>query len=151
MNRSALAPAVASLLCALISWPSAAQVKPAAPTTAAPPPAAPAKWVAPVKGIATIEVMRGTSKRVGKELVTSLKIKNTSSGSINLLRIDELWYDQKREMVTTGTERYKKPFLPGEIIDISVKSPIIGQPQLSQFTFSHANGKIEAKTVKKFE
>ena len=52
-------------------------------------PAKRAAYIPPVKGVATIEVIQGPSKRVGKEMVTVLKIKNTSKGSINLLKIDE--------------------------------------------------------------
>jgi hypothetical protein len=161
MNQLMFAPAVAFVLCTAIASTAVAQSKPAVqskPTAQSQPaaqntsaPAAPAKWVPPVKGVATIEVMRLPSKRVGKELITGLKIKNTSTGSINLLKIDELWYNKKREMVTTGTERWRKPFLPGEIIDVTVKSPLVGEPDISQFTFSHANGKIEAKPVKKIQ
>ena len=150
MHRSVFAPAVAFFFCAVTVSTAFAQAKPAAQTTPPPPPA-PAKFVPPVKGIATIEVIRGQSKKVGKELVTSLKIKNTSKGSISLLRIDELWYNKKREMVTAGDFRYKKPFLPGEIIDVEVRSPIVGEPEVSQFTFTHANGKVEFKPVKKFQ
>lgn len=149
MNRP-FAPAIV-LLCSVLTAPSAfAQAKPASSPPAAPA-AAPGKFVAPVKGAASVEVIRGQSKRVGKEIVTPLTIKNMSTGSINLLRIDELWYNKKREMITSTTERYKKPFLPGEVIQIELKSPLVGEPDVSQLTFSHANGTVNAKTVKKFE
>jgi len=158
MHRSVFAPAVALLFCAVIVSTAFAQAKPAAQSSApkpaaqtSPPPAAPAKFVAPVKGVATIEVLRGPSKKVGKELVTPLKIRNTSKGSIALLKIDELWYNKKRDMVTAGDFRYKKPFMPGEIIDVEIHSPIVGEPDVSQLTFTHANGKVEFKAVKKFE
>jgi hypothetical protein len=158
MHRSVFAPAVALLFCAVIVSTVFAQAKPAAQSSApkpaaqtSPPPAAPAKYVAPVKGVATIEVLRGPSKKVGKELVTPLKIRNTSKGSIALLKIDELWYNKKRDMVTAGDFRYKKPFMPGEIIDVEIHSPIVGEPDVSQLTFTHANGKVEFKAVKKFE
>jgi hypothetical protein len=148
MHRSVFAPAVALLFCAVTVSTAFAQAKPAAqPQT--PAPAAPAKFVPPVKGVATIEVMRGQSKRVGKEIITPLKIKNTSTGSISLLKIDELWYNKKRDMVTAGDFRYKKPFLPGEIIDVEIRSPVVGEPDVSQLTFTHANGKVDFKTVKK--
>jgi hypothetical protein len=119
-----------------------------------PPPAAasaPAKFVPPVRGIATIEVVRSPSSKVGNDLVTKLKIKNTSAGSIHLLRINEWWYDGStpREMVTAGEERYKKPINPGEIVEISIKSPAKPGAVVSQLNFAHANGKVDAKTVKK--
>ena len=52
--------------------------------------------------------------------MTTLKLKNTSTGSINLLKVDELWYDKStpRKLVSSATSHYRKPFLPGEIIDV---------------------------------
>jgi len=47
-----------------------------------------------VKGIATIEILQGPAKVVGKEIVTTVKVKNTSKGSINLLKADQEWYDK---------------------------------------------------------
>src|SRR3954447_22682923 len=128
MKRCVFASAVALLACSVSVSPAFAQAKTppapakavaAAPTT--PAPAAPAKWVAPVKGTATIEVLRGPAKVVGKEVVSSFKLKNTSTGSINLLKADQDWYDKgdgkQRALVTSGTGMYRKPFLPGEVID----------------------------------
>ena len=149
MNRSVFASAVTLLFCSVTVGSAFAQVKTAAPTTNAP--AAPAKWVAPVRGLATIEVQRIPSKVVGQELVTELKIKNTSSGSIALLKVDELWYNKARTLVSSATERYRKPFLPGEIIDVTLKSPLSKEADISQLTFSHANGKVDFKSVKKLE
>jgi len=165
MNRCVFASAVV-FFSAVVSTPAAfAQAKAASPppaakaTTAAPTspaPAAPAKWVPPVKGTATIEVVRGPAKIVGKEVVSTFKLKNTSTGSINLLRADQDWYDKgdgkQRNLVTSGTGMYRKPFLPGEIIDFEVHAPLPpkAKPDIDRVIFSHANGKIDAKPVKSF-
>jgi hypothetical protein len=115
-------------------------------------PATPAKYVRPVKGTATIEVVQGQTKRVGKELVTILKVKNTSSGSINLLKIDEYWYNAKREMVTAGQYAHKKaPILPGDVVEITVKSPDKPGAQVNMLMFRHANGEVKATKVKAFK
>ncbi len=124
------------------------QVKAVAPT-AAPAPASPAKWVPPVKGIATVEVMQGQAKVVGKEIITPLKLKNTSTGSINLLKVDQMWYDKKRTLISSTTGLHRKPFLPGEVIDMELKAPLNGQPDVNQMVFAHANGKLNAIKVKK--
>ena len=67
MNRSVFAPALALLVCtAAVSSafaqakPVAAQAKPAAPTTPAPP--AKAGFVTPLKGEGAVQVLPGTSK-----------------------------------------------------------------------------------------
>jgi hypothetical protein len=149
MIRSALA-ATAALCISAFALPSAAQApKPATPTSTASP--APAKWVKPVKGTAYIEVIRGNSKRVGNDMVTGLKIKNTSDGAIALFRVDEIWYDHKLKQVTGDSYTFHRPVNPGEVVDVTLKSPVKPDLYQSQYAFSHANGKINAKQVKKFE
>lgn len=114
----------------------------------------PAKYVAPVKGIATIEVIQTPSKRVGNEMVTVLKVRNTSKGAINLLKADEYWYDKTMKIVTGGQYAHKKaPILPGEIVEITVRSPIRGgeTPYRNQVMFRHANGDAKATPVKRFK
>ena len=73
-----------------------------------PAPAQKAKFVPPVKGTATIEVMQTPSKRVGKDMVTVYKVRNTSKGSINLLKIDEYWYDRKQKIVSGAPTRTRR-------------------------------------------
>jgi hypothetical protein len=161
MNRLAFASAVAFLCSTVSAAPTFAQAKQAAPpakavaTSPTPEPAAPAKWVPPVKGLATIQIVQGPSKPVGKEIVTTVKVKNTSTGSINLLRADQEWFDKgdgkKRSLVTSATAMYRKPFLPGQVIDLELRAPLLGNPDLNRIIFSHANGKVDVKPVKKFE
>jgi hypothetical protein len=157
MNRYVFAPAVALFSCTFGLSPAVAQTKPAvkpaataaaAPATPAPAPAVAAKWVPPVKGVATVDLVQSPAKVVGKEIVTKLTMKNTSTGSINLLKVDQLWYDKKRAVVSSATSVYRKPFLPGEVIDLELKAPLYGTPDVNQMTFAHANGRVEANKVK---
>jgi hypothetical protein len=153
MTRRAFAPALVVVFSATTASAALAQAAQTAASTAvpAPAPAARAKWMAPVKGTATIEVIRGNPKQVGNEVHTLLKVKNTSAAPIALLRADEYWYNKKREMVTGDTQRYQKPFQPGEIIEITMKSPLKPDLLSSQVQFQHAHGKVDAKGVKKFQ
>lgn len=121
-----------------------------APTTQAP--AAPVKYYKPIKGIATIQVIPSPPKKVGNDIVTVIKVKNMSKeGSIGLLKVDEYWYDVKGQVVTGDTQSWRKPFNPGEIIQITMKSPYKPGMKQSQYMYSHANGKIDVKGVKKFD
>ena len=149
MKRPAL---IAIVVLALTSIASSAfaQAQPAAPA-ANPAPATRAKWVAPVKGIASVEVIRGVSKKVGTDMVTVLKVKNTSNGAIALLRVDEYWFDKKQQNVSGDTKRHPKPLLPGEVVEITTKSPVKPNLYMNTFAFTHANGKIDAKVVKEFK
>ena len=117
-----------------------------------PAPAQKAKFIPPVKGLATIDVQRSPSKRSGKEIVTTVKVRNTSKGSINLLRVDQYWYDRASKQVSFGEYRHKKaPIQPGEVIEFTLSAP--NSPEISHdaMIFAHANGKIDAKQVKKIE
>ncbi len=149
MNRSVFAPALALLFLTSASASAFAQAQPASPTT--PAPAAKAKFVTPLKGVATIEVIQAPSKFVGKEIQTVYKIRNTSSGPIALLKIDEYWYDSGGKLVSSDTKRYKQPFSPGEIIELTTTAPATQGAARSQARFSHANGDVKPKLVKKFQ
>jgi len=158
MKHAALAPSAAILCSIFVVSTAFAQAKPAqapatkaAPTTATQAPATAAKFVKPVKGVATIELIKGSPNKIGGDIVTVMKIKNTSSGAINLLKVDEYWYSKKQVVVTGDTQSYRKPFLPGEIIEITLRSPSKPDLYQPQWAFSHANGTIEVKAVKKFQ
>jgi hypothetical protein len=170
MKHAAFAPSAAILCSIFVVSTAFAQAKPAqvpatkaaaqtaqAPATkataqtTAQAPAAPAKFVKPVKGVATIELIKGSPNKIGGDIVTVMKIKNTSSGAINLLKVDEYWYNKKQVVVTGDTQSYRKPFHPGEIIEITLKSPVKPDLYQPQWAFSHANGTVEVKAVKKFQ
>lgn len=158
MNRIVFAPAVV-LLCSLTFAPDAfaqgkatqAPATKAAPAATIPAPATPAKFVKPIKGTASIQFMQAPSKKVGGDIVTVLKIKNVSGGAISLLKVDEYWYDKKRQVATGDSQPYRKPFMPGEIIEVTMKSPFKPDLAASQYQFSHAHGGIDVKKVKKFD
>lgn len=116
------------------------------------PPAQKAKFIPPVKGLATIEVIQTPPKHVGKDMVTKIKVRNTSKGSINLLKADEYWYDSKGKVVSGAPYAHRKaPILPGDVVEIELRSPYTPQMRQNQVMFSHANGKIDAKAVKAFK
>ena len=111
-----------------------------------------AAYVPPVKDVATLEVIQGTPKRVGKEMVTVLKIKNTSKGSINLLKLDEYWYDANLKIISGSQYAHTKaPLQPGEIIEVTLRAAVQPGMSRSQVIYSHAYGKADAKAVKAFK
>ena len=130
--------------------PAAAQTPPpSAPQT---PPAAPAKFVPPIRGDAELGVLRPVTKRAGKEIVTVIKVKNLSTtGSIAGLKLDEYWYDKGGSPVTGDTYRHRKPLMPGEVLEITLRTPVDPRMHQNQYNFSHANGNIKSKTMQKFE
>lgn len=115
-------------------------------------PAKPAKYVPPVRGNATIEVIQLPSKRVGDRMVTTIKVRNTSRGSLNLLKAEEYWYDKNMKIVSGDSQAHKKaPILPGEIIEMTLRSPVHPNLNRNQILFRHANGEVKATAVKAFK
>jgi hypothetical protein len=146
-QSDAAAPATGAVPASTSEAPAAAV--PASGGETAPPERA--KYYRPVKGEATIELIKGEPKRVGQDMVTLVKIKNTSPGRIDLLVVDEYWYDRNQQNVSGTSERYRQPFNPGDVIEITLKSPYKPNLYQNMLMFSHANGRIAPKEVKKFE
>jgi len=125
----------------------------AAPTAGQQAPAAPAKFIKPLKGTADIQFIQMPSKKVGSDIVTVLKIKNLSTAPVSLLKVDEYWYNKGNPpaVVTGDSEAWRKPFMPGEVIELTMKSPFKADVGASQYQFSHAGGEVKLKRVKKFD
>ena len=120
------------------------QAKPATP------PAAPAKFVPPVRGLAEVALTNPVTKRVGNEIVTTITVKNTSTtNSIVGLKVDEFWYDKAGEPLTGDTFRHRKPLQPGEIVEVTLRTPVNPNMDRNQYMFVHANGDIKTTVVPK--
>ena len=83
-------------------------------------------------------------------VVTTIKIKNMASAPIAGLKVDEFWYDKAGEPVTGAQPfRYRKPLMPGEVIDVVLKVPTNPKMSSNQYKFEHANGTIKATRLPK--
>jgi hypothetical protein len=108
------------------------------------------KLVAPVRGEALIGYLTPVTKREGNMIVTTIKIKNLSSGTIAGLKVDEFWYDSEGQPVTGAQPfRWRKPLQPGEVIDVVLTVPYDARAKRNQYQFEHANGKIKTQAMKK--
>jgi hypothetical protein len=137
-----LALAVTGVLAtALSAFAQAPAEKPAAPRP---------KLVSPMKGTAVIEVLKPQVKVVGKEVVTTLRIKNMSYGPVAGLRVDEYWYDKQGNLLPGDTYRHKTIFMPDEEITFELRTPRDPRMDRNSYQFTHANGKVRADTVAKF-
>jgi len=149
MMRSAFASALSLLVCA--SALTFAQQPQSAATSGTPAAPARAKFITPFKGEAVVQVIAGASKPIGKEIVTVYKIKNMASAPLAMLKVDEYWYDKAGTLVSTAEQRHRQPFQPGEVIEITTRAPANPGALRKQTILSHANGKVSAKPVKKFD
>ena len=152
MNRRFALIAAACLFCALTPSSALSQVKPATTSNPAPAttPAAPAKWIPPIKGSASIEFIEAKPTKVGNEIITKMKVKNTSKGAIALLAVEEFWYNSKREIASNGVYRHRQLLNPGAIIEFTISSPNKPDIYTNMLMFKHANGTVDPKRVTKF-
>jgi hypothetical protein len=123
---------------------------------AAPAPPSPelirARMRPPVRGTAYIEVVKGQSKAVGKEIHNTHKVKNMSPAPIVGLRIDEYFYAGQKE-VAVGSGKLRNALAPGEVGEITTVAELKPGINASQLQFSHAgspNGQVKPTSVKKF-
>ena len=115
------------------------------------PAAAPPKFVTPFKGEGVVEMMPVRATNEGGVRVTRFSIKNMSPGPLVGFKVDEYWYNAKGDTVSGApTFRVMKPFMPGDIIEVTLKSPITKDMSRNLTMFTHQYGKVKPKQVKKF-
>jgi hypothetical protein len=119
------------------------------PAPAPAPPAAPKKLISPMRGEANIEYTKPNTKVTGTEVVTVITAKNTSTAPIAGFKVEENWYDKGGTPVGGDLYRHPKPFMPNEIITITLRTPKKPTMQTNQYIFTHANGTIKLKLVPK--
>ena len=121
-----------------------------APAAQAPASPSSTKLISPVRGQAEIGFLQPVTKREGGMIVTTIKIKNLSSAPIAGLKVDEFWYDKAGDPVTGAQPfRYRKPLMPGEVIDVVLKVPTNPKMSSNQYKFEHANGTIKPTKMPK--
>jgi flagellar basal body L-ring protein FlgH len=110
------------------------------------------KFVTPIKGQAQIEFTAPQAKVEGNMMVTRIKVKNVSKGPIALLQVDEYWYNLKNETVS-GSQPFRvmKPMMPGDIIEVLLKSPRTADMARVNRVFKHANGTVKPTLVPGFK
>ena len=112
---------------------------------------APTKFVTPFKGEALVEMMPAQAKSEGNMIVTKFKVKNMAPGPLTGFKVDEYWYDKKGVAVSgSQTFRVQKPFMPGDIIEVTLQSPRKEGMATNLYMFAHMNGKVKPKKVTKF-
>ncbi len=112
---------------------------------------APRKLVAPVRGVANVELTAPDTKVVGGNVVTTIRVKNVSSGPIAGFRIEENWFDRSRQPVPGDIYRHPRPLPAGEVIEIKLTTPRKPGMGDNRYNFTHANGEIKTKVVPKLD
>lgn len=64
--------------------------------------------------------------------------------------MSEFWYDDQGNVTPGGSRTHRKPFMPGEVIEIELRTSKNPKFFQNQFEFSHANGDVKATVVSGF-
>lgn len=112
---------------------------------------APRKLISPVRGEATVEYTKPLTKRAGANVVTTITLKNTSTAPIAGFRLEENWSDKAGNLAGGDIYRHPKPFMPGEIINVTLSSPFNARMTSNSYNFVHANGTVKPKAVPKID
>jgi hypothetical protein len=121
-----------------------------------PPPTAPPmtsvlagkKFSPPVKGEATIDIVKTPTKREGTTLVTRITVKNTSAAPIGRLKVAETWFDKDGNMIPGADAVINGLLQPNEVQVLELRTPVNLKMAQSQLQFSHANGTVKPHSVR---
>jgi hypothetical protein len=108
------------------------------------------KFTPPIRGEATIDIIKSPTRREGTTLVTKIQVKNTSPGPIPRLTVDETWYDKKNNLIPGGKGVINGLLQPGEIQTMEVRTPVNPNMLTSMLQFSHANGTVKTHATSSF-
>jgi hypothetical protein len=111
------------------------------------------KFVPPVRGEVEVGVLPPESRVDQKTnmVITIIRVKNLSgTGSIAGFKVEEYWWDRDNNPVTGSKARLPKPLMPGQEATLTLETPKDPKMYRNNYTFSHANGKVKTKPMKKF-
>ncbi len=108
-------------------------------------------WAETVKGTAELGMLQPVIKVEGKEVVTTIKVKNLSKGTIVGLKVEEFWYDKEGNPIPGDTKKLAQPLAPGALSTIVLRTPVNPQMDRNNFVFSHDGGTVRATVYAKLE
>jgi len=112
---------------------------------------APRKLISPMRGEATVEYTKPNTKVQGREVVTVIVVKNTSEKPIAGFKLEESWIDKAGTLSGGDTYRHRTPFMPGEVITVTLRTPRNDRMSSNSYNFTHANGTVKPTAVAKIE
>jgi hypothetical protein len=104
----------------------------------------------PVQGLARVHILAPETKVEGNDVVSTVRVRNASKGTITRFSVSEFWYDDAGNATPGGSRTHQEPFLPGEVIVLELRASKDSKFFQNQFEFSHANGDVEATVVAGF-
>jgi hypothetical protein len=103
-----------------------------------------------LRGPAKVQILAPETKVQGDEVVTTIRARNVSKDWISGFMVTEHWYDQQGGAVRSSSRTHRERFMPGEVVEIELRTRKGADFYQSQYEFSHANGEVNATTVGSF-
>lgn len=103
-----------------------------------------------LRGAAKVQILTPETKIVGEDVVSTIRVRNVSKDWITGLTVTEHWYDKQGTAVRSSSQTHRKRFMPGEVIELQLKTRKSADFYQSQYEFKHANGDVNATTVGSF-
>jgi hypothetical protein len=144
MNRARLIVAATLVGASFIAAAALAQVQ-APPMT---PVLAGKKFTPPFKGLAEVDFTKPVTKKEKDMVVTTIMVKNNTTGPLLRLTIDETWYDKAGGLVTGGKGVLNR-LEAGEVGTVKIETPWNAKMSANNYNFSHANGTVKPHRVEK--
>jgi hypothetical protein len=104
-----------------------------------------------VIGMAELGILQPVTKVEGKEVVTTIKVKNLSKGTIVGLKVDEYWYDKDGNPIPGGSKKLSQPLARGAVSTIVLRTPVNPKMDRNNYVFTHDNGKVHTTVFAKLQ
>jgi hypothetical protein len=104
-----------------------------------------------VNGMAELGILQPVTKVEGKEVVTTIKVKNLSRGTIVGLKLEEYWYDKDGNPIPGDTKKLTQPLAPGAMSTIVLRTPVNPKMDRNNYVFTHDNGKVHTTVFAKLQ
>jgi hypothetical protein len=103
-----------------------------------------------LRGSARVQILAPETKVDGDEVVSTIRARNVSRDWITGFMVTEHWYDRQGTAVRSSSRTHRERFMPGEVLELELRTRKGADFYQSQYEFSHANGDVTATTVGSF-
>jgi hypothetical protein len=103
-----------------------------------------------LRGLARVQILAPETKIQGNDVVSTVRVRNASKDWITRFTATEYWYDEAGTATRGGSKTHDERFMPGDVIELELRTRKNENFFQNQFEFSHANGEVDATLVTGF-
>jgi hypothetical protein len=103
-----------------------------------------------LRGLAKVQILTPETKVEGDQVVSIIRVRNASKDWITGFMVTEHWYDKQGNAVGTSSRTHRERFMPGDVIELELKTKKSPDFYQNQYLFKHANGEVTTTTVAGF-